>query len=54
MKDVPGEMSKIEEEGVERWKKWRATGTAYAMEHATRPATIGFVLSSNPVALLAW
>lgn len=27
---------------------------AYALEHATRPATIGLVLSSSPLALLAW
>ena len=30
------------------------TGTAYAQEHATRTSTIGHVLASNPVALLAW
>lgn len=35
-------------------KKWRATGTAYAMENATRPGTIGLVLSTSPLALLAW
>ena len=33
---------------------WLKTGTAYAMEHGTRPATIGLALSSNPLALLAW
>lgn len=27
---------------------------AYALEHATRPGTIGLVLSSSPLALLAW
>lgn len=27
---------------------------AYAAEHATRPGTIGLVLSSSPLALLAW
>ncbi|KII87364.1 hypothetical protein PLICRDRAFT_112525 [Plicaturopsis crispa FD-325 SS-3] len=31
-----------------------ATGSAYAREHATKPSTIGIVLASNPVALLAW
>lgn len=30
------------------------TGAAYAQMHATRSSTIGFVLSSSPVALLAW
>ena len=34
--------------------KFMTLGRAYAEEHATRPATIGFVLSSSPVALLAW
>ena len=24
------------------------------MEHATKPSTIGFILNSNPVALLSW
>jgi len=27
---------------------------AYAITHATRPSTIGFVLASNPLSLLAW
>jgi microsomal epoxide hydrolase len=30
------------------------TGNAYAREHGTRPATIGFVLASSPLAQLAW
>ncbi|KAH0339789.1 epoxide hydrolase 1, partial [Aureobasidium melanogenum] len=30
------------------------TGSSYAIQHATKPATISLVLSSNPVALLAW
>lgn len=29
-------------------------GNAYAREHGTRPSTIGLVLSSSPLALLAW
>jgi microsomal epoxide hydrolase len=51
---VKGAISDTEKAGIERWEEWKATGTAYAMEHATRPATIGAVLASNPVALLAW
>ena len=39
---------------VERGQAFKAKGSAYAQEHGTRPATIGFVLSSNPLALLAW
>ena len=49
-----GTISDVEKAGLKRWEEWRATGTAYAMEHATRPSTIGFVLSSNPLALLGW
>lgn len=37
-----------------RWQSWRKTGMAYALEHGTRPATIGAVLSSSPLAALAW
>jgi microsomal epoxide hydrolase len=47
-------ISDIERTGLKRWEEWKTTGTAYAMEHATKPATIGFVLRSNPLALLAW
>jgi microsomal epoxide hydrolase len=39
---------------LERTNTWRKTGLAYALEHGTRPATIGLVVSSNPLALLAW
>ena len=47
-------LSEVEKDGLKRLEVWRATGTAYALEHATKPSTIGFVLSSSPVALLAW
>ncbi|KAK6067841.1 cytochrome p450 alkane hydroxylase [Seiridium cupressi] len=30
------------------------TGYAFALEQGTRPATIGFVLSASPLALLSW
>ncbi|KAF4463305.1 epoxide hydrolase [Fusarium albosuccineum] len=39
---------------LERAKRFQATGTAYAMEHGTRPATIGLALSASPLGLLAW
>lgn len=51
---IKGTISDVEKAGLKRWEHWKATGTAYAMEHATKPATIGAVLASNPVALLAW
>jgi microsomal epoxide hydrolase len=43
-----------EKEGLKRHKDFLENGSAYAWEHATRPSTIGFVLYSNPLALLAW
>lgn len=47
-------ISELEQRGIERGNEFVQTGSAYAMEHATRPSTIGFVLSSSPLALLAW
>jgi microsomal epoxide hydrolase len=47
-------LSKVEKDNLGRWETWKATGQAYALEHATKPATIGFVLSSSPLALLSW
>lgn len=44
----------FERQGIERMNNFRATGSGYATEHGTRPSTIGHVLSTNPVALLAW
>ncbi|KIW01463.1 uncharacterized protein PV09_07220 [Verruconis gallopava] len=39
---------------LKRMSDFAYMGTAYGREHGTRPATIGLVLSSNPIALLAW
>ena len=47
-------LSKEDIEGVERSIEFKTSGSAYAVAHATRPATIGIVLSSSPIALLAW
>ncbi|KAH6976248.1 Alpha/Beta hydrolase protein [Ilyonectria sp. MPI-CAGE-AT-0026] len=43
-----------ERAGVERMKQFSDTSIAYALEHGSRPATIGLVLGSNPLSLLAW
>lgn len=43
-----------ESDALARQEKWFQTGMAYAMEHGTRPGTIGLVLSSSPLSLLAW
>lgn len=43
-----------EKRGLERKEKFFAKGRAYAHEHATKPATIGFAMAASPVAQLAW
>jgi microsomal epoxide hydrolase len=43
-----------EKRGLERLDKFFAKGRAYANEHGTKPATIGFVMASSPIAQLAW
>ncbi|KAI9711725.1 MAG: hypothetical protein M1820_001869 [Bogoriella megaspora] len=47
-------ISIAERDGLARAAAWQKTGTAYAMEHGTRPATIGLALSASPIALLCW
>lgn len=47
-------LTDLEKEAIKSANAWRQTGSAYAIEHGTRPSTIGNVLSSNPLALLAW
>ncbi|KAJ0416905.1 Alpha/Beta hydrolase protein [Aspergillus carlsbadensis] len=49
-----GDLTKTEKEHLDRSNKWQQTGFAYALEHGTRPSTIGLVISSSPLALLAW
>ncbi|KAL4948276.1 Alpha/Beta hydrolase protein [Aspergillus filifer] len=44
----------LENRALERWDTFLYSGKAYAYEHGSRPATIGHVLSSSPLALLAW
>lgn len=39
---------------VERLDEFMQYEFAYRNEHATKPATIGIVVASSPVALLAW
>ena len=43
-----------DQKGLSRAGDFANLGAAYAREHGTRPGTIGLVLSSSPVALLAW
>lgn len=51
------DMSKLDAEdkaAIEKALPWKENGTGYALEHGTRPATIGHVISSSPLAVLAW
>ena len=47
-------LTESEKRGLERAGNFMTSGAAYALEHGTRPSTIGHVLSSSPMALLAW
>ncbi|RGP74481.1 microsomal epoxide hydrolase [Fusarium longipes] len=51
---VTGEITEAEKKGLARAKEFETRGSAYAFFHATKPSTIGFVLSSSPLALLSW
>lgn len=48
------ELENFDKEGLKRYDQFNITGNAYGRMHGTRPATIGAVLSSSPLALLAW
>jgi len=48
------EITEAEHKGLRRAREFMQTGSSYAVQHATKPATIGLVLSTNPIALLAW
>ncbi|KAH8828653.1 epoxide hydrolase [Flagelloscypha sp. PMI_526] len=43
-----------EQQGLQQGAAWLQTGFAYGMMHGTRPSTIAHVVSSSPLALLAW
>jgi len=43
-----------ERAAVEALKTFRASGSGYFVEQATRPQTIGYALLDSPVALAAW
>ncbi|BGP16444.1 hypothetical protein JCM10213v2_004446 [Rhodosporidiobolus nylandii] len=47
-------LSKREEQDLRRGEEWAKDGKAYGYVHCTRPGTIGIVVQSSPVALLAW
>ena len=47
-------LSEEDHQMIQRGKRFYQTGAAYAMEHGTRTSTIGLMLGSSPLALLAW
>jgi microsomal epoxide hydrolase len=55
-RDAPDEdkLTDFEKSALAKVAKWRESGAAYGAEHGSRPSTIGHVLSSSPLALLAW
>ena len=47
-------MDDLEKSGLKTAEAFGLTNSAYAVEHGTKPATIGFVLDASPISLLAW
>jgi hypothetical protein len=47
-------LSPYDQEGVERYANWTATGLGYFEEQRTRPNTIGMALYDNPFGQMAW
>jgi len=52
--DFAGATEREKKALLEQTYEYLKTRSGYAVEHATRPSTIGHVLASNPLALLAW
>jgi microsomal epoxide hydrolase len=48
------EITEAEHKGLRRARELIKSGSSYAIQQATKPATIGLALSTNPIALLAW
>lgn len=47
-------VTQVELEHIQRMYDFSSNGSSYILEHGLRPATIGLVLSSNPLSMLAW
>jgi microsomal epoxide hydrolase len=52
--ELRSKVDEVEQVGLERAKTFTQNGIGYAIEQATRPATIGMVLQSSPLAVLCW
>ncbi len=48
------ELDETDTQAMARAMKWRQWGEGYRIEHSTKPATIGAILDSSPVAVLCW
>lgn len=48
------DLDEYDKEAMERFEYFQKWEFAYKHEHATKSATIGFVLESSPIALLSW
>lgn len=48
------ELDELDTKSMARAAKWAEWGTGYRIEHSTKPATIGAILDSSPVAVLCW
>lgn len=48
------EPDELEKKGLVRAAQFTRLESAYALLHATKPATIGYILAANPLSLLAW
>ena len=53
-KDLESNLDEEDEQCITKAEAFGKMGSAYALEQGTRPATIGFVLASSPLAVLAW
>ena len=47
-------LDEFDQKGLARAAAWGQWGQGYRIEQSTKPATIGAVLESSPVAVLAW
>ena len=49
------DLDNFDKAGIDRGKGFTQTGGIYAVEHATRPSTVGTALGGcNPLSTLAW
>lgn len=51
---LPSPLSRNERQSLNRGLEFVASGSAYAAMHATKPSTLGLVLSRSPLSTLAW